>query len=284
MPQTPARTQAGPPGDSPEYILGADSVEIARLRFQHKVWVEQCYAFLTRCGLRAGHAALDIGSGPGYTTLELATIVGERGRVIAVDESAMFLDSLRAECARFGLGNVTAVQSKVEALDIEADAFDLAYARWLFCWLEEPEPAMARAARALKPGGALALQEYLNWGAMCVLPANELVTSAIAACRRSWDHGGGDIDIARRLPEIAPRLGLTLEYFEPIARMGGVGSLEWQWVGTFLRDYLPKVAKMGLYDEREYPAFLAEWGRLENEGLSHIFTPVMSEAILRKQH
>ena len=267
---------------TPEYILGADPGELARLRFQHKVWIEQAYAIFRRAGLRAGHTALDLGSGPGYTTLELATVVGETGRVIAVDESAVFLEHLRGECERFGLRHVEAVESKVETVELEPASIDVAYARWLFCWLEDPAPAMARVAAALRPGGALALQEYLNWGAMHILPHNDHVANAIAACRRSWDLGKADMDFARRLPDLAPQLGLEIEHFQPISRLGATGSLEWQWVGTFLKGYLPKVAKMGLYDMGEHPALVAEWDRLEREGASYIFTPVMSEAILRK--
>ncbi len=265
-----------------EYILGADAVELARLRFQHKVWTRQMYAFLKRAGLRAGHAVLDLGAGPGYTTLELATIVGESGRVTAVDESADFLAYLRAECDRYDLRNVDIVQSKVESLDVEPGSIDFAYARWLLCWLGDPVDALRRASAFLKPGGALLLQEYLHWGAMRIIPDDPVVTAAIAACRKSWDVGRADMDIARRFPEIAPQIGLTLESFEPVARMGRVGSLEWRWVGTFLRDYLPKVAARGLYEEAEYPRFLERWRDLEAQGASYIFTPLMSEAILRK--
>ena len=265
-----------------EYILGADAVELARLRFQHKVWVSQMYAFLETAGLRAGHAVLDLGAGPGYTTLELATIVGETGRVVAVDESESFLNYLRAECDRYELRNVEIVRSRVETLDLPSASFDVAYARWLYCWLSDPEGALRHTATFLRPGGAILLQEYLHWGAMRIIPDDPVVTEAIAACRRSWDAGRADMDIARRFPEIAPRIGLTVELFEPIARMGRVGSLEWQWVGTFLRDYLPKVAARGLYDQAEYPRFLERWRDLERDGASSIFTPLMSQAILRK--
>ncbi len=268
--------------DSPEYILGADPGELERLRLQHKVWVRQTYGFLDRAGLRVGQTALDLGSGPGYTTLELATFVGASGRVIAVDESPYFIEFLAAQCEQHGVGNVEAVRSRVEELELEAESVDLAYARWLFCWLEEPMAVFRKIASYLKPGGALAVQEYLDWAAVSVLPESELVVNAFAACCRSWEAGKADMDIARKLPAIAPEVGLRLERFEPIARMGGVGSLEWQWVGTFLRDYLPKVAKMGLYDESEYPAFLEEWARLEREGRAYVLPPIMSEAVLRK--
>jgi len=269
--------------NTPEYILGTDPVELARLRFQHKVWIREMYALFRSAGLRAGDTVLDLGCGPGSTTLELATAVGPAARGIAVDESEPFLAYLAAECERYGLRNVEPVHSRVEAIEVEPASVDFAYARWLFCWLKEPEPAMARAAVALRPGACLALQEYVSWGSMGVFPESEPVMEAIAACRRSWDFGGGDIDIARRLPEMAPRLGLTLERFVPHARLGAVGSLEWQWVGGFLREYLPKVAEMGLYDTAAYTRFLSEWERLETEGHAHIYTPVMSEAVLRKR-
>ena len=56
-----------------------------RLGDQHRVWAEDNRRLLTRAGFGDGATLLELGCGPGYTTLDLARVVGPSGRVIAVD-------------------------------------------------------------------------------------------------------------------------------------------------------------------------------------------------------
>ena len=276
----------GPTGsqtETKEYILGTDAQELERLRFQHQVWVKEAYALFERAGLRAGHHVLDIGCGPGFVTLELAHVVGPHGRIVASDQSARFLDVLRRECARLGRMQVQPCLGPVEELDLAPRSLDAAYARWLFCWLADPSPVLERVARALKPGGALLLQEYLDWGAMSLIPASAAFARVVEACLASWKAGGATIDFTRRVPELAAAHGFTVEHFAPRARLGMVGSLEWRWIDQFLREYLPKVETRGLLRADEREAWQREWEQRTAEGASWVTTPTVADVILRKR-
>lgn len=68
--------------------LGTADEELARLTFQHEVWGGVTRAFLDRLKLERGARVVDLGSGPGLVTAELAARVGRSGAVLAVDESA----------------------------------------------------------------------------------------------------------------------------------------------------------------------------------------------------
>ena len=209
-----------------EYILGADSEELQRLRFQHEAWVKQAHALWDRAGLRTGDVVLDLGCGPGFTSLGLAAVVGPGGKVIAREQSSLFLDYLAAECDRMGLDQIEPSLGPVEELDLPPERLDAAYARWLFCWLQEPGAVLARVAQSLKRGGVVALQEYLDWGAMKLVPRNRLFDRLVSACLESWRTGGITIDIVEQLPSLGAHCGLEVEHFEPIARLGRVVSLE----------------------------------------------------------
>lgn len=65
---------------SEDYVLGTDAQELARLSFQHEAWVAHAYALWQRAGLRTGMTVLDLGAGPGFTSLDLAQVVGPRAR------------------------------------------------------------------------------------------------------------------------------------------------------------------------------------------------------------
>ena len=269
--------------EADEYILGTDMEELERLGFQHKAWVKEAYELFERAGLAAGDVVLDLGCGPGFTTLELAHVVGPRGRVIARDVSARFLATLERECARLGFAHVEPSLGPVEELALPDGSLDAAYARWLFCWLADPLPALQLVSRALRPGGALLFQEYVDWGAMRLLPHAPAFARAVEACLASWKAGGATIDFAARAPELAPRSGLELEHFRPRARLGRVGSLEWCWIERFFRSYLPRVAERGLLAANEIEAWRREWDERASSDTSWIMTPTMADVILRKR-
>ena len=269
--------------DEREYILGTDREEIERLRFQHQAWMQQAYALWELAGFRDGDVVLDLGSGPGFTSFELAHVVGPAGRVIARDESARFLAFLRAERDRLGLAQVETSLGRVEDLELPDASIDGAYARWLFCWLAEPASVLQRVARALKPGGAVALQEYLDWAAMKLVPASAIFDAGIAACMRSWDEGGGKIDVAELVPALAEDCGLEVEHFRPIARIGRVGSLEWRWLGGYFASYLPKLVERGMLTPRELDAWRDEWSRRTQDRIGYCVAPTMADLVLRKR-
>jgi SAM-dependent methyltransferase len=265
-----------------EYILGTDREEIDRLRFQHQAWVKEAYALWERAEFRERDVVLDLGCGPGFTSFELAHVVGREGRVIARDESARFLSFLRAERDRLGLAQVETSLGRVEDLDLGAGSIDAAYARWLFCWLAEPGAVLERVARALRSGGALALQEYVDWAAMKLVPSCAIFDAGVAACMRSWDEGGGRIDVAEVVPALAEDCGLCVECFRPIARIGRVGSLEWRWLGGFFASYLPKLVERGAFGAAELREWRDEWSRRTRGRVGYCLAPTMADLLLRK--
>lgn len=265
-----------------EYILGVDQEELERLHFQHKTWTLAAYEVFQVAGLRAGHTVLDLGCGPGFTSFELAHVVGDEGRVIARDQSARFLDFLRAECVRRSLRNIEASLGPVEDLALANDSLDAAYARWLFCWLSDPGNALALVARAVKPGGVIVLQEYFDWGAMRLMPASDIFDRSVQACMRSWHEGGGRIDVAADIPALAIDAGLRVARFRPRARIGAVGSLEWRWLGAFFRSYLPRLVERGSLRASDVDAHEREWQTRTGANTGFIYAPVMADIVLTK--
>lgn len=264
---------------SDEYILGTEEQEIARLRFQHRVWLKEAYAIWERAGIRAGDVVLDLGCGPGFTSFDLASVVGSAGRVIARDESPRFLEYLRPECVKLGLTQIETSLGPVEELDLPAEHLDAAYGRWLLCWVPDPSRVIKRVAHSLKRGGALVLQDYLDWGAMKLLPSSAALDRAVEACMQSWEV---PINIGERIPTLAEEHGLFVESFLPVARLGRVGSFEWRWLDQFFAGYLPKLVERGLFDEAEYTAFRRDWEQRSAEGTSYCYTPTVVDVILRK--
>src|SRR5258708_39347650 len=100
--------------DTSQYPLGTSDAELARLAFEHEVWGGVTNAFLDRIGVRPGMRCLDLGCGPGFVSLELAARVGDRGSVVALDESPRWIEHVESEIARRGIRNLRAVRARVQ--------------------------------------------------------------------------------------------------------------------------------------------------------------------------
>jgi SAM-dependent methyltransferase len=267
-------------GSSDDYILGTDPVELERLRFQHSVWAEELRDGCRRAGIGAGATVLDLGCGPGFTSLELAEVVGPTGRVLAFDRSERFLEFLRAEAKRRGLAHVGTALGSIETLSLPGGPVDAAYARWLLCWLPRPEEALARVAAALRPGGRFLVQDYVAWGTMRLLPRSAEFDRGVAACLAHWRAAGIEVDVMERVPALAAAAGFRVDALRPLSRLARAGSPEWKWVTGFLLGYLPRVVTEGTLSPDAFAAFRAAVDTRTREGTCWLATPAMAEAVL----
>src|SRR5687767_10698397 len=117
-----------------DYFIGVHPRELARLRDQHAAWRPETQALWNAAGFGPGHRIADLGCGPGFTTLELARVVGASGSVVAVDKASPFLDYLDGEARREGLGNVSCVAADVTQPDSIPGSLDGAFCRFFLAF------------------------------------------------------------------------------------------------------------------------------------------------------
>jgi ubiquinone/menaquinone biosynthesis C-methylase UbiE len=266
-----------------EYLLGTDDDELRRLGFQHQVWIREAAAAWERGGFGPGQRLLDLGCGPGYATLDLARLVGATGSVLGVDVSPRFVGHLRARAATLGVTNVAAEVQDAEALELPAESFDGAYARWMLTFVRRPEVVVAGAARALKPGGRLVIHDYSKYDGLQLAPESPAFQRAIAAVIRSWRDGGGDPHVGARLPRMMVDAGLDVVSITPLARIARPGDALWQWPRTFFDNYLPGLVQRGLLSQAEMEAFDADWAARAAHPASYVSTPPMVEVVAVKR-
>jgi SAM-dependent methyltransferase len=178
-------------------------------RFDDAV-AELSAGFLAAAAPAPGERVLDVGCGSGRTSREVATRVAPGGEVLGVDLSSGMLALARARAAAEGLtaegltaegltpagpgasaagasgvdtggadaggrGTVRFEQADAQAHPFPAGGFDLVLSRHGSMFFGDPPAAFANLARALRPGGRLAL---LVWRTMA---ENEFFTAPRAA-------------------------------------------------------------------------------------------------------
>lgn len=261
--RTPSRSRPHRDANAPEYVLGTGEQESDRLGLQNRLWSASAHLLWERAGLRPGMTVLDVGCGPGHATVELAEIAGPTGRVIAVDESPLFLKHLLDRVQARRLHNVERVLGDAQELEtllpqVKASV-DLAYARWVLCFVPDPEAVVRGIASLLKPGGRVAIQDYFNYESMSIAPKNDAFTTIILAIGQSWRARGGDPDIASRLPALFRKHGLELDDIRLNQRVAQPSSTIWAWPDSFWKSYLPRMVEMEAITTAERDAFEAAW-------------------------
>ncbi len=112
--------------------------------------------------VREGMTVLEVGPGMGFFTLDLARMVGPRGRVVAVDVQAAMLDGLRRRLGRAGLGSRVdgrlARPQTLAAGDLEGQV-DLVLALYVVHETEEQEAFFRELRGLLGPEGRVLVVE-----------------------------------------------------------------------------------------------------------------------------
>jgi ubiquinone/menaquinone biosynthesis C-methylase UbiE len=262
-----------------EYLLGTDEAELRRLGFQHQVWVAEAATGWDRAGFGPGQHLLDVGCGPGYATLDLARLVGPGGRVTGVDVSARFVAHLHAEIASHGLAHVSAEVQDVERLDLPAEHFDGAFARWVLCFVSRPAEVVAGVARALRPGAMWVIQDYSRYMGLHYAPRSPAFEKAFDAVHRWWKDGGGDPDVGTVLPSLLLAGGFEVAEIRPIVRIARPGSGLWQWPRPFFDHFLRVLVEGGYLTDDDRGAFEAQWEDRNRDPAAYFCTPPMVEIL-----
>jgi SAM-dependent methyltransferase len=264
------------------YPLGSSSAELARLHRQHEIWRGQTEAVWQLAGFGPGQTIVDLGCGPGVTTRDLASRVGESGRVVGIDASAAAMAAAGEEIARHSLSNVRLVTANATDMDLSPHRPDGVFSRWLFCYLSDPAKMLRTVAAGLRAGGVVAVIDYWHYLAIRTEPRSALFDTVFGAVYKSFSDAGGSLDVGGDLPRLCVAAGLSVRHVEPISAIGRPGSPVWAWIADFQALYLPTLVERGYLTSHHAEEYLAWWNSLGRSETAFVFAPPMLAVVAAK--
>ncbi len=239
-------------------MLGRESAcERQRLAVLEATFDPWTIRALEGSGPRAGHRCLEIGAGSGSIARWLRARVGPTGHVVATDIDTRFLDSSAAP-------NLEVRRHDILTDPIETGAFDLVHARFVLEHIEGRDRALERMVGALKPGGAIIIEDG-DHGSMRQTAGGHpgVFDRGWQACLSVLTAAGFDPSYARRLETELRRRGLTGVQVE--ARPA------FEWGGPLPQTAIYTIAFEGLREE------IGRSGRLTSLEAEEFFALIRSD-------
>lgn len=263
-----------------DYVLGTHDEEIERLGLQHRVWRPRMLDAWRRAGIRQGQTVIDVGAGPGYASVDLAELVGPRGKVIALERSPSFLQSLSERAERHKLPQIEAHERDVSGPGFGEAIADAAWCRWLLSFVADPQRTLANIAAALRPGGVAVFHEYVDYGAWQMMPPDPDVDRFRTLVIKSWRDAGGEPDVGLRLPEWLGASGFEVLEVRPLIEIVRRSDLLWQWPAAFMATNARRLVQLGYAEAEEAERFAAALDRTGSG--TWMITPLVCEIIARR--
>jgi len=199
-----------------EYALGHTDAELRRLTTQARLIDPITRRFLLAAGITDGMRVLDIGSGAGDVAMLVADLVGPTGRVVGTDIARLAVDRARARVAAAGLDQVEFQHGDPAQMRFDAP-FDAVVGRYVLQFIPEPEKALERIARQVRPGGIVAFHE-LDWDGARSSPPCPTYDRICRWLSRTIEAAGAQVRLGAKLASVFEAVGLPL----PILRLESV--------------------------------------------------------------
>lgn len=121
---------------------------------------EDCSTLLKALHIQPGQTICDLGCGNGFYTLKLARLVGDTGRILAVDIQQEMLRLLGNRAKNARLKNIEPILGTLIDPRLPDEQLDLVLLVDVYHELSHPEHVLQAIRKSLKPTGRMVLVEF----------------------------------------------------------------------------------------------------------------------------
>ena len=262
------------------YIIRGGLAGRERLRVLARAMHPTTSALFDRVGIAAGMRCLDVGSGGGDVTRELARRVAPGGQAVGIDRDSTKVAIAREEAR--GDTDVVLEYREADVLTIElAPEYDVIYARFLLTHMGDPGAVAARLAEGLAPGGVLIVEDIDHSGCFCH-PSQVAYHRYVQLYTEAARARGADPDIGPRLPQLLVAAGcerIQVNVVQPAGMTpeGHEGDVKLV-IAMTLENIADSAVSQGLTTPQEIEAVVAELYRLASDTATLLACPRIVQA------
>lgn len=269
---------------STDYVLGNDQEELARLKLQHDLWKSELVKLWQKSKIKDANKILDLGCGPGFTSVDLLQYIGHACTLTSVDISESFLQFLNSKAQSLPQGQkLTTHRSYIEQLELPSKDYDAAFCRWLMIFVQDPEKAIRQIHSHLKSKAQFVLQEYVSYDSMDLVPDFKHMRPVVEAVFKSWRDQGGDPNRGKKLPYWLEKVGFKVIDIEPVAKFARADEPLWAWPDSFFKSFLPRLEKNGYLTAKQVSDFFQEWESSKTIPGAYFVAPTVMNIIAEKK-
>lgn len=241
----------------------AAQAEIERLAAQARSGWDKESRTLSWFGLQDGLSVLELGSGPGFITEQLAALL-PASPITCVETDRAMLDQAKQYLHNRSKQRIRFVEGSVVDTHLESDQFDFAYARFLFQHLANPLAAAQEICRLLKPGGRLVIHDVDDTLFGLFEPPIPEFTPVIEAFGQAQAARGGNRYIGRQLSSILTGAGFSTIELEVVGSHSANRGVE-PFLQHISPDRMRGLVERGFLSKEELERFgaaLTAWAAL----------------------
>jgi len=114
---------------------------------------------IKKFGIQEGMTVVDYGCGPGRYSTEFAKLVGEEGKVYAVDIHELAIEAVKRRTEKMGLRNVEPILASGYDSRIPSNTADVVCAIDVFFVIKNPTEFLGELKRIIKSDGTLVIDD-----------------------------------------------------------------------------------------------------------------------------
>ena len=267
------------------YLLGSELSEIERLQFQHRLLAPITTDLWERSKIHIGDRILDLGSGPGFASLELAELVTKKGRVTAFDSSSDYLKFLKNRIEKLEVENLECVQKDISNVADLSCEYDHVFSRFFWIFQKNIPHLLDQLLKVIRPGARFSLLEFYDYPARNLYfpstPRLEKVFDADALILA--DTGEFGLNVGKSLVYLLSQKGFEIELQEPVIKTARRGEPLWHWQESFYREFNQTLVQKGYISTADNEAFWVDWEGLTNDPDAFCLSCPLMKIIARKK-
>lgn len=167
--------------------------------------------------------------------------------------------------------------------ELPAEEFDVAWIRWLACFVPSPQRLIQQLAACVRPGGVVIFHEYADYGAWRLAPRCHQVEEFTREVMDSWRENGGEPDIALALPALLEKSGFRVTSAKPQVFCIQPTDHMWKWPAAFLDVNVERLVQLGRVTPEWAAAVRSAFEQAETDTAVRMITPVVLQIIAERR-